>query len=138
MKRATVQRSQNGILPIQYVIVLTKVDKASAKALTSTRQAIMNIYQTISTINANSIVSATNDDNVANRNNDDSNDTSSYNNIETNYKKMKKNNKDMSNSNHNSGLTIIETSSTEKVGRELLWQIILKLLEDRSKLLMAT
>ena len=98
MNRASLERVQTGKLPVQYIVVLTKVDKASAKALTSTRQAVLNKMSKPNTLP------------IQSNNNSNNNDSSK---------------------NRKNSVRIIETSSTERIGREQLWQIILKLLEER-------
>ena len=119
MKRASIERMQTGKLPALYIVVLTKVDKASAKELTNTRQAVMNIYNTIGSVSIN----------IEKLNNDPS--TGSVNNGTNNLKNT--------NIKHNTSnnINIIETSSTEKIGREQLWQIILKVLEERKNQLLS-
>lgn len=45
MRRAAVERSGTGRPPVRYVIVLTKVDKASKKELTATRRDVDRAVQ---------------------------------------------------------------------------------------------
>lgn len=130
MKRAAAERSQAGRLPMQYVIVLTKVDKASAKILMNTRNAVMDIYDTLGDINT---PPTTSDRNQRTDNDDDDGGSSS---AAIDRKTTKKKRRVDSSSSNN--ITIIETSSTECVGREQLWQIILKVLDDRKKQLLLT
>lgn len=130
MKRASAERSQSGRLPVQYVVILTKVDKASAKSLQSTRQAVMNLYDTISEINTPTPASAA--AGAVDKNRPSAVDTAvATADTASSGRDMKKPKKARRES--NSAITIIETSSTERIGREQLWQIILKVLEDRKK-----
>ena len=121
---------------MQYVVVLTKVDKASAKTLQSTRQAVMNMYDTISEINTPvTPTSASLKDRFPAADTTTTTTTATTTAADTfNERDTKKSKK--SRRENNSNITIIETSSTERIGREQLWQIILKVLNDRKKQLL--
>lgn len=125
MKKAAAERNQYNRPPVAYVVVLTKIDKATTKALTSTRKAVSDIYHY---------------NNNVNNDNDENNQINGGELNKINMNTLIKDNS--SNRNHNthnnksnSFMMIVETSATERVGREQLWEIILKILDDRHQLL---
>jgi GTP-binding protein EngB required for normal cell division len=96
MKRADQERMNCKLQRVKYIVVLTKVDKASREMVATTRLAVQKACS--DKIDSEIIIS-----NEKDKNDDD-------------------------------GVTmeIIETSVTEKIGRESLWKIILKTLESKT------
>ena len=151
MRRAAVERAQTGRPAVRYVVVLTKVDKASAKQLAATRRDVARACrQLLETLPAPSPTAepaggdSTSRDHSSGRqlletlpapsptaepaggsiSRDHSSGGSSGNNGSSGSIDSS------CNSNNVNEVTIVETSAITRTGRDHMWKLILKLLAE--------
>ena len=127
MRRAALERREAGRVPVKYVIVLTKTDKTGKKALKMTRDAV---YKSVAEL-ITSLPDKTESPLDADA------DTTTDTEAGVTYLVDRSPATADSGSNSNKGpdksvieegdeLTIIETSAFQRLGREALWEVILK------------
>ena len=126
MRRAALERREAGRAPVKYVIVLTKTDKAGKKALKMTRDAVYKSVAELITSLPDKNESPSEAESEADTDAgvtgvvDHSPATAS---IDSNNSKGQGKSVTVVEDNE---VTIIETSAFQRLGREALWEVILK------------
>ena len=125
MRRAALERREAGRVPVKYVIVLTKTDKAGKKALKMTRDAV---YKSVA-----ELITSLPDKNEQHSDADAITDTETgvidfVDHSPVAADSVRSSSKGQGNSVilEEDKVTIIETSAFQRLGREALWEVILK------------
>ena len=129
MRRAALERREAGRVPVKYVIVLTKTDKAGKKALKMTRDAVHKSVAELITSLPDKTESPSDADATSGTNIDAvAGVTASADHSPVAASNGSNSSKGQGKSviEEEDEVTIIETSAFQRLGREALWEVILK------------